>query len=134
MENQNLNRTETCFSCKKSAARWSLAHPELRELEQRFTAILFCPHCDRITPEDLEVDDTRTITLPTPSRPSSGVSATQLTWQSSGLTGTYHLSHNGAAAYRQAMGPDRPFCEPNTKTMCRRYNSAGIEITTDGTD
>lgn len=119
LENQNLNLTETCFNCKKSAARWQLAVGNQQTKAGFLTqtsdyAILFCPVCDAFTPEDLAVTDDRTLTLPTPKTlPSDGI---------------YHLTFHGAEAYRIAMGPNRPFREKGKKTMCRRYDHNGEEI------
>lgn len=120
MDPLHLNLTEDCSVCRKSSARWSLAHPELRERDQRFTAILFCPMCDQFTPEDLEVGDNRTLILP---KPTQRVGAS---------TPPYQLTFPSAIAYRMAMGPNRPFRPVGGKTMLRRYNSAGMEITESG--
>lgn len=125
MDNLNLNLTETCFSCRKFAARWQLSlagqqtdyprgsvkTPSQTESGSDY-AILFCPNCDQVTPEDLEENDPRTLTLPTPS---------------THMTEPYQLTFHGALEYRTAMGPDRPWRPNGGKTMRRRYNFDGTE-------
>jgi len=117
MEPLRLNTSDECHVCKKSKARWSL----YVDINYARTAvrheILFCPVCDQITPEDLEVSDMRTVKLPTP------------TSQVTGATPPYQLTFRGASEYRTSMGPDRPFRPAGGKTMRRRYNSAGMEVT-----
>lgn len=124
MEPLRLNRTEDCSICRKTAARWSLLvdftfGPEWTEIPPREN-VLFCPLCDQFTPEDLEVADKRTITLP---RPTQRVGAS---------TAPYQMTFPSALAYRVAMGPQRPFRPAGGKTMRRRYNSAGMEIMESG--
>jgi hypothetical protein len=115
MDPLRLNLTTTCHGCRKENARWSLTvgrdlstgSLETREPEY---SVLFCPVCDRITPEDLEVTDVRIIVLP----------------QSSANPGQL-VSFAGAANYRAIMGPDRPFRQRDSKTMRRRYKMDGTE-------
>lgn len=119
MENQNLNVTETCFACKKSAARWLLAadsrthyYTELGNLVLP-PGIFFCPVCDRVTPEDLEENDTRTIVVPRAKEAEPAI-------------------FNGAEEYRILMGPQRPFRAAGSKTMRRRYGAEGEEVRDEG--
>jgi hypothetical protein len=66
-----------------------------------------------MTPEDLEVTDMRTITLPKPvTQPAA----------------PYQLTFTGAEQYRLSMGPERPFRQPESKTMRRQYGKDGAEI------
>ena len=73
-------------------------------------SIFFCPVCDRFTPEDLEVTDTRTIIVPRPNAAEP-------------------LQFFGAEDYRTTMGPNRPFQAAGSRTMRRRYDTDGVEIT-----
>lgn len=110
MDPLRLNLTEVCNGCRKESARWMLQVSGPGEPDW---AILFCPVCDRMTPEDLEVTDERLITLPRPTdqpeRP-------------------FQLTFRGAEQYRLSMGPDRPFKQRDSKTMRRRYDMNGQEI------
>lgn len=105
--------TESCSVCQKSAARWTITVTTVLPRSELRTPIFFCPRCDAFTPEDLDLSDTRTITLPKPTeQPASN----------------YRLTFGGAAEYRDSMGPERPFRKPNSRTMKRRYNARGEEI------
>jgi hypothetical protein len=116
MDPLRLNLTEDCNVCKKSVARWSLLVQFNFPRGSSRENVLFCPVCDRMTPEDLEVSDMRTITLPAP------------TSQVTGQTAPYQLTFNGATEYRTSMGPERPFKQRDSKTMRRRYKMDGTEF------
>ena len=95
-----------CQVCKKNSARWSLVCQDDRGSTR--IHILFCPRCDAFTPEDLDETDQRTIHLPRPTDKAIG---------------PVKLTFHGVKDYRIGMGPNRPFCEPGSKTMKRKIGT-----------
>ena len=106
-----------CQVCKKNCARWSLVCQDDYDRGSTRIHILFCPRCDAFTPEDLDETDQRTIHLPRPTDKAIGPQ-----WSSGSAV---KLTFHGAEDYRIGMGPDRPFRQPGSKTMKRRYNEIG---------
>jgi hypothetical protein len=126
MDFQPLNLTNSCSICGEKDRRWQLSlvipssHPAGKNLPQRKPqadyAILFCPVCDKITPQDLDPTDPRTMTIPPEADPENA----DRTFA--------EVVFSGAERYRSALAPG-PYRKPGSFTMKRRYDNNGREVT-----